>query len=136
MRLVGATSLVGTGDVCGSPYPDMYTRVAGDPIRSFIQGAVQGLAGVNPIGGGARPLEPPRTKIAKVKIGRRSHFTLTASEPATFRCRLDRRRYRPCRAAVSFRTRPGSHQLRVIATDLLGQVDPTPAVKVWRVRPR
>ena len=115
----------------------MYARLGADPMRAFVQSAVSQLAGVNPIGAGARPVEPPDTKISKPKFTRRkAKFNFVASEPATFQCKINKRAYAPCGPKASYRLRRGRHKLRVLAVDQLGQADATPDVVRWRVRRR
>jgi hypothetical protein len=53
---------------------------------------------------------------------------------ATFLCKIDASRYRSCPSRLVRRFRPGRHRLAVVATDALGQVDPTPAIFRFRVR--
>jgi hypothetical protein len=76
----------------------------------------------------------PDTTIGGGPKGRthqkKSSFTLGASETATFTCRVDFKKVQPC--ASPFRTpglKVGSHRITVTATDLAGNVDPTPAVR-------
>jgi hypothetical protein len=83
---------------------------------------------------------PPETTITKgPKKTRKTRpkFKFTASDPgASFRCQVDQRRPVPC--ASPFRPpklRPGKHKLRVQAVDAFGNVDPTPAVKKFRILP-
>ncbi len=53
----------------------------------------------------------------------------------TARCRLDKRAWFRCGIGnQTFRNlRSGRHTLRAKAVNSSGQVDPTPAVKTWRV---
>jgi hypothetical protein len=61
--------------------------------------------------------------------------TRYAEEPgATFVCRLDDRSLRPCSSPVHYtHLKHGKHRFRVIATDLAGNVDPTPATDTFRI---
>jgi hypothetical protein len=53
-RLVGATS---NGNGCARPdFPGIYSRVADDPIRSWLADTAQSLAGVDIVGFGGEPL--------------------------------------------------------------------------------
>jgi hypothetical protein len=53
-RLVGATS---KGNGCARPdFPGIYSRVAGDPIRSWLADTAQSLAGLDIVGSGGEPL--------------------------------------------------------------------------------
>jgi Ca2+-binding RTX toxin-like protein len=68
---------------------------------------------------------------------RRASFTFTASEPgSSFRCKLDRRPWRPCRSPRAYLLRPGRHIFRVFAIDAAGNRDRTPALFRLRVRSR
>jgi hypothetical protein len=76
---------------------------------------------------------PPKTKISKRVLRRMPPVWLlsfSSSEPnSTFRCKLDKGRYRKCRSPR--RVNPaakGRHVLRVVAVDKAGNVDLTPAV--------
>ena len=66
---------------------------------------------------------------------RRVSFAFAASEPgASFRCRLDRQPWRPCRSPRAYLARPGRHAFRVYAIDAAGNRDRTPALFRFRVR--
>lgn len=68
---------------------------------------------------------------------RRIAFAFDASEPgARFRCRLDRRPYRPCRSPRAYFVSPGRHAFRVFAIDAAGNRDRSPAVARFSVRRR
>ena len=131
VRLAGLTNF---GPVqCGSA-PTMFTRVAAAPIRNALEAGV----GSASIGAGARPWEPPQTKI-KQHPRRKSHshkarFEFSASEPALFQCKLDHHRAKLCGTKFSKRVGRGRHRLRVQAIDQLGQGDPSPAHFRWKVR--
>lgn len=83
---------------------------------------------------------PPDTRITKrpPKKTKRKRATLKfiATEPgSTFECKLDRRPYRPCSSPKRYaRLKPRRHVFRVRAKDAAGNVDPTPAAAVWRVK--
>lgn len=81
---------------------------------------------------------PPAGKITKKPkkqtSSRTAKFKFNSSEAgSTFRCKLDRGKYKPCKASYSKRVKPGKHTLRVVAVDAAGNSDPTPAVWRWRV---
>ncbi len=68
---------------------------------------------------------------------RRVAFAFGASEAgARFRCRLDRRPFRPCRSPRAFHVARGWHAFRVFAIDAAGNRDRSPAVFRFRVRSR
>lgn len=80
----------------------------------------------------------PTTRIARGPRKRtsrhRATFKLRATEPVSgFRCRVDRRRMRPCGSTKRVRIGRGPHALRARAIDLAGNADPTPAKRRWRV---
>jgi hypothetical protein len=90
-----------------------------------------------------RDLKPPQTRIFEapprlIRTSRRVRrvvFRFAASERgAAFRCRLDRRRFRPCRSPRAYRVRPGFHTVRVFAIDAAGNRDRSPASVAFRVR--
>jgi Ca2+-binding RTX toxin-like protein len=66
---------------------------------------------------------------------RQVSFAFTASEPgSSFRCKLDRRPWRPCRSPRGYSVRRGRHTFRVYAIDRAGNRDQTPALFRFRVR--
>ncbi len=88
---------------------------------------------------------PPRTRLLHrphrvVGSHRRWHpvsFRFASNEAGSrFRCRLDRRPYRPCRPPRRYHVRLGRHVFRVFAIDRAGNRDRTPAVFRFRVRRR
>jgi len=61
-----------------------------------------------------------------------SVFVFTASEPATFACRLDGGSFRSCVSPIDYSDlSAGWHTFVVRATDLAGNVDPSPAEWRW-----
>lgn len=89
------------------------------------------------------PPAAPRARVAKVKVNPRnrtakvrfsaSHDTTPESELA-FACRLDKRRWRPCRSPrVYRRLKPGGHVVRVRAATPDGTAGP-PASARFRVK--
>ncbi len=61
-------------------------------------------------------------------------FSFTASEPATFYCRIDQAAYFAC--ASPYRTSPladGDHTFLVFAVDSAGNVDPSPKSYAWNI---
>jgi hypothetical protein len=82
----------------------------------------------------------PDTKITGFKLRkRRVAFRFAASGgsgPVSFECRLDRKSFRPCSSPKAFKhLKPGKHVFRVRAI-AGGQVDPTPAERKFRVKPK
>lgn len=83
---------------------------------------------------------PPRTRIisgpARVGYERKAKFRFTSSEgQSSFRCKLDRKRWKLCRSPYKLKVKPGKHLLKVRAIDRFGNADPTPARFGWRVKP-
>ena len=81
----------------------------------------------------------PQTRITKhptrTTTARRARFAFRATEAATFRCKLDRQKWKACSSPKRYtRLKPGRHTFRVYATDRAGNADPTPAVWTWKVR--
>lgn len=86
---------------------------------------------------------PPRTEITRVEIPPGPVLTRKSlaefrfrsdSRSARFECSLDRTPWRGCRGGVFRRyVDPGRHRFRVRAVEPGGLVDPTPAVRIWKV---
>ena len=65
---------------------------------------------------------------------RSARLSFTANEPATFRCRLDGGPLQPCTSPRTYGNLSlGNHTFSVVATDLTGNVDLTPATRSWRI---
>jgi Ca2+-binding RTX toxin-like protein len=87
----------------------------------------------------------PRTKIlarppailTTTRARARAVFRFAANERgSSFRCKLDRRPYRPCASPRAYMLRPGRHTVRIFAVDRAGNADRTPALLSLRVRRR
>jgi Ca2+-binding RTX toxin-like protein len=75
---------------------------------------------------------PPEV-IRTTKRQRRVSFRFVSSEPgSSFRCRIDRRPFRPCASPRAYTVRIGRHAVRIAAVDAAGNPDRTPAT--WRFR--
>jgi hypothetical protein len=129
-----------------------YHQQLGSP--TIDKGATDASVGTTDIDGGARKVgiatdigadefvpdtTPPDTAFDHT-VKRKTHkhkaiFTFHASEAATFTCVVDKRPTAPCSSPykVRFKKR-GKHTLTVIATDAVGNVDPTPASYTWKIR--
>ena len=90
-------------------------------------------------------VRPPRTKLTAhpralvftQKKWRRVAFRFTANEAgSSFRCKLDRKPYRPCASPRTYSVKAGRHAFRVFAVDAAGNADPTPALFRFRLRRR
>jgi Ca2+-binding RTX toxin-like protein len=92
-----------------------------------------------------RDVTPPRTRLlrrpAHVLFAagprRAVAFAFAANEPgSTFRCKLDRDRFKPCRSPRTYRLRPGLHAFRVFSIDRAGNRDRSPVLFKFGVRRR
>ena len=88
---------------------------------------------------GKKDKTPPQTTITKGPPGRTHKrtvkFKFVSSEAgSTFQCKLDRKPFKGCRSPKKLkRLKPGKHVFKVRAIDPAGNVDPTPAVKRFKV---
>jgi hypothetical protein len=86
--------------------------------------------------------EPPETAITakpRKKTRKRSAtFQFVSDEPAsTFECQLDRGPFSPCSSPHRLRKlKRRKHTFQVRAIDAAANVDPTPALRKWKIRPR
>jgi N-acetylglucosamine-6-sulfatase len=85
---------------------------------------------------GTRITRRPRRRLEVQRAPSEVRFGFRASEPSTFECKLDARRWRPCRSPQRYEMSRGRHRLRVRATDVAGETDPSPAEWKWTVKPR
>lgn len=92
-----------------------------------------------------RDRKPPRTRVtahppAVVLTSRRLRqvaFRFASNEPgSSFRCRIDRRPFRPCASPRTYVVGLGRHAVRIFAVDPAGNRDRTPALLRFRVKPR
>lgn len=80
--------------------------------------------------------KPPQTIIKKMKVnGDNVKFRFKSNEKgATFQCRLDRRKFKPCRSPRTYKNlADGKHRFRVRAIDAAGNRDATPAKRKLRI---
>ena len=107
-----------------------------EATREFTVGAGSNGGGPPPVVT-PRDTTPPDTKIKGPKRVRKpiAKFKLSSTEVGSkFQCKLDRKRFRPCRPKLKAKKlKRGKHVLKVRAVDAAGNVDPTPAKKVFRV---
>jgi hypothetical protein len=115
------------------------TDAAGN--ASGCSGAIS-YAEVTPIPGPGPDLLPPQTAITSqpkrtVKTKRKSasySITFEANEAATFKCSLDKAPLAPCSSPATGKAKKGFHTFTVVATDLAGNPDPSPATATWKVK--
>ena len=82
-----------------------------------------------------RLLHRPAKRVFTRRKWRRVAFVLGSSESGSgFRCRVDRRPFRPCRSPRAYRVRLGRHAFRAYAIDAAGNRDRTPVVYRFAVR--
>ncbi len=82
-------------------------------------------------------LHRPATILFATGPRRSVSFSFASNETgASFRCKLDRKPFRPCRSPRRYRLALGSHTFRVYAIDVAGNRDRSPAVARLRVRRR
>jgi large repetitive protein len=81
---------------------------------------------------------PPQTtldaKPRAITTATSATLAFSASEPATFQCRLDGRSFSPCSSPKKYTgLAKGLHRFAVRATDAAGNVDATPSLSQWTV---
>jgi Ca2+-binding RTX toxin-like protein len=79
---------------------------------------------------------PPRATVFSARTWRTVSFRFSANEAGSFRCKLDARPYRACASPRAYRVKSGPHAFRVVAVDLAGNADRTPALFRFAVRRR
>jgi hypothetical protein len=68
------------------------------------------------------------SKPKKTSTERKAKFKFSASEQATFECKLDKGKFKPCKSPYVTKLKPGKHTLQVVATDSAGnKSDPNKA---------
>ena len=109
-------------------------------------GGKEGGGGSKPKGNGkgkakgqGKDRTPPDTRITKGPP-KRTHkrtavFKFVSTEAgSTFQCKLDRKPFKGCRSPKKYkRLKPGKHVFKTRAIDAAGNVDPTPAVRRFKV---
>ncbi len=76
----------------------------------------------------------PKAKVTSKRRRVKVKFTFKSSEPgASFDCKLDKGSFRSCKSPFRKSVGRGKHTFSVRATDAVGNVDSTPAVRRWRV---
>ena len=132
-RLVGDTSF-GVG--CANPsFAGVYGRIADTTMRlSMIKGA-----SIAPGGPGTPVLDTtaPTTKFGKApkkkSTKRKVKFTFSASEQASFTCKLDKAAAEACTSPYKAKVKYGKHKFSLTATDALENVSAAETYK-WKVK--
>lgn len=75
----------------------------------------------------------PKSKIKTKKKRTKVRFAFSASEVSTFSCTLDGKT-KPCSSPFKVKVKKGKHRFGVVATDLAGNVDRTPATDEFKVK--
>jgi hypothetical protein len=122
-------------DACGSP---VSYHGLGDGPHSF---SVRPRDGVGNIGNTASygwriDTTPPETTVASAPksgaVATTATFAFSASEPASFECKLDDTPFAVCSSPKRYDSlATGQHRFEVRAIDAAGNPDATPAVHVW-----
>ncbi len=115
------------------------------PPNSFRPPDTPPEEGVVPPPPASRDTTPPPTRIRHrppATVFTRSRWRTVAvsfvsgEAGSTFRCRLDRGAYKPCRSPRRYTVGLGRHIVRIFAIDRVGNRDPSPAAIGFRVRRR
>jgi hypothetical protein len=137
--------------------PPITTASLQEGTHSFAVRAVDAAANVDPTPasrgftvhvttprdtvGVLRDTTAPSTKLGKLRINqakRRATLAFSGSDaagPVTFRCKLDKKAYKPCRSAQTYtKLKRGKHTIQVVAKDAAGNLDRTPARTKFRIR--
>lgn len=143
-----ALTVPGTGTYEWHVNPSSRPLVPGETWTMSCQIDARSGSGKVAIGRGQRLRENwsancqtnPNTKITKRPKNRsrdatpRFKFKAPGEAGATFKCKLDKRRYKPCRSPKTYRSqKPGKHRFKVRATDAAGNTDRTPARDRFRI---
>jgi hypothetical protein len=79
---------------------------------------------------GSHPKKTIKTKKKKVKV----KFTFSSSVPgSTFKCKLDKGQFAPCKSPKTYKVKPGKHTFKVAAVSG-GVQDPSPATFAFKVK--
>jgi hypothetical protein len=157
--VVSAPAGINCGSSCAAIF-DLGTKVrlAARPARGsrFVGWSGAGCAGTLPCtftiaGTSAVTAEfskvvfPPVTRITHLLVKRkhghrRGKVTVSFSGsrgtgPLHFKCKIGHKRYKPCTSPHTFRhVKKGKHKIKVVAIDSQGVADPTPIVRIFRMR--
>ncbi len=131
----------GAAAACSSPYTPPADLTDGQHVLTVTASDAAGNADPTPATrtvtvDAATPETTITSAVAEgaVTSATTPSFTLTASEASTFECRLDGAAYATCTSPYTVGPlAPGAHSVAVRATDLAGNVDPTPATRGFTV---
>lgn len=132
------TGMIGNADGSGDPVP-LALEGALFPSQFDWVPAPPPAGGSGAAGGSDSPVAiAPATKLGKHPPKRtrkrQAKFTFSSDSPgASFECKLDKKRFRPCASPYRKKVKVGRHRFLVRAVSAQGQPDPTPAVFRWRV---
>lgn len=137
---------IGTPAAVGRPYCTLggrgglaFPAIAGQAYFVVMDGAggEWGWADLEVLEAPIPDIWPPQTYVTKLTKLRRggARILFSTSEPGSgFACKLDGRPYAPCRSPKVYPRLPaGRHRFLVRATDPAGNVDATPATRLFRI---
>lgn len=130
-------AMVGNADGSGEPQP---LDIGSAQSPAGFEWAVKPQAAPTTQSNPTTSAPAPNGRIGKhpkKRTGkRRAKFTFFSSQPGShFECKLDKRRFRPCRSPFERKLKPGRHTFRVRAFNAAGTPDPSPATFRWRILP-
>lgn len=124
---------VHTVEVRASDFPGVYGPVAQTSVTAVAPPAASAPA---PTTSATVDTAAPQTRIAKHPKKRtraaKATFRFAAEPGATFRCKVDKKAWKPCGSTLKVKVRKGRHTLQVRATDAAGNTDATPARFRWK----
>lgn len=133
---VDGVPMVGNADGSGEPQPldiGVATSAGGFEWAVKPQPVVTSTPGPSGQAPNGRIGKHPKKRTKK----RRARFTFSSTLPgSSFECKLDKRRFRPCKSPFVRTLKPGRHAFRLRAVSPDGVPDPSPAVFRWRILPR
>lgn len=115
----GPPKWVGRARIDGTGVNQTYARAADTGVYGVAAGPLVTRIGSGPAG---------------TVASRGASFSFGSSEPAGFDCAIDGPAFKPCGSPASYsRLANGFHAFAVRARDGAGDVDPTPATRIWAV---
>ena len=85
-------------------------------------------------GGGAAPNTKLGKHPKKKTTKRKAKFSFSSTETgSSFKCKLDRKAFKPCSSPRTVKVKPGKHTFQVAAVDSAGNRDLSPAKFSWKV---